>query len=472
MYTYLFFDDQKLFQRSGLVRCYGTPELLPDAVYHDGISSTDLRTAFVFRTDDGLYRMIYQGKYADGQEHCLLARSIDGIHFTPEDVTDRVALENRTAAHELFPVAGGCEIAEVFEDTHNDASERYKMLLCCADSAQHKVHGILYVSPDLLHWNKVEGVEWNGGAEPITGVFYNTKRDCFTIMVRPDWGVRRVGYVDTKDFRTFTPYELCLQVDSLDEPLAELYGMPSLAYGDRYIGFPLIYRGFDSANHSKYHGGTIDAELAYSWDGHHWQRSLRTPFITGLDQQTEAVFGAPNPLTWPSSFVLQENGDLLIYASVSAKDHGPAFSQPGGGRIAVWRLRKDGWIALTTENPETIGVLSTRENIWTAGEAHVNLTAAHATLAVYESTGNDFLAHAAPVEGYSHEDCIPFSGDSTDWVPQFKNGRTLQDLAGRTLVLELKLNDGCVYSICGDFVPCMNLEGARYRMRGIIPTPV
>ena len=82
------------------------------------------------------------------------------------------------------------------------------------------------------------------------------------------------------------------------------------------------------------------------------------------------------------------------------------------------------------------------------------------------------MAHAAPVEGYSHEDCIPFSGDSTDWVPQFKNGRTLQDLAGRTLVLELKLNDGCVYSICGDFVPCMNLEGARYRMRGIIPTPV
>ena len=471
MYRYLFFDDQKLFQRKNLTRCYGTPQLIPDSVYFDEYSSTDLRTAFVFHTDDGKYRMVYQGKLTDKTDRCLIAVSDDGIHFAPEDTTARLTLDDCAVPHELFRIPSG-EIAEVFEDPRNDPNERYKMLMCYTDSANYCVHGVLLTSPDLFHWTQVEGLEWNGGAEPITGVFYNEHRACYTIMVRPDWGVRRVGYVDTKDWRTFTPYELCLQVDSLDAPLDELYGMPSMAYGDRYIGFPHMYRGFESANHSKYHGGTIDAELAYSWDGHHWQRSLRTPFITGLDEQNRAVFGTYNPLLWASAFRVCENGDLLIYTSVSAKEHGPAFSEPGGGRIAVWKVEKDRLIALATESPETEGVLSTRENIWQSGEVHINLACAHATLAVYESRGNDFLAHAYPLAGYAHEDCIPFSGDSTDWVPQFKNGNTLQELVGKTLVLELKMTDGKVFAVSGDFVPAMNLEGARFRMRGIVPTPI
>lgn len=69
-----------------------------------------------------------------------------------------------------------------------------------------------------------------------------------------------------------------------------MYGMPSFEYKDYYVGLPLMYRGFEGVNNTKFQGGTMESELAYSFDGHHWQRGIRTPFITGLDAQNEAVF--------------------------------------------------------------------------------------------------------------------------------------------------------------------------------------
>lgn len=469
MYQYLFFDDQKLFVRKNLERRYGVPELIADSVYHDGHSSTDWRTGYVFKTADGKYRMIYQGKdIADKKQHCFIAVSDDGIHFEPEDVTDCVDVPERVASNELLCLTNG-EIADIIEDPYNTPKERYKMLLCHVEGETMTVHGNLMTSPDLLHWEMVEGVEWNGGAEPITGVFYNTQRECFTLILRPDWGVRRIGYVETRDWRTYTPYTWCLQVDSLDAPLSELYGMPSVPYGGIYLGFPLLYSGFAQELRTKYYGGLIQAELAYSLDGHHWQRSLRTPFITGMDAQNEAVFGYKNPMLWPSSFREDENGDMLIYASVSGKEHGPAFENSDMGRIAVWRVRKNGVIALSTVDENTEGVLATRENIWQGGELHINLQAKHATVAIYECRGDELLSATHLLEGYTHEDCVPFTGDSTDWVPTFKNGKTLDALAGKTLVLEVRLVNGSLYSISGDCIPVMNLQANRYRILGITP---
>ena len=469
MYKYLFFDDQKLFNREKLERAYGTPELIADSIFHDGISSTSLRTPFVFKCDDGRYRMIYQGKIKEGTDHCFIAVSDDGIHFVPEDVTDRSELADRVASHELFKIPSG-EIAEVIEDNYNDASERYKMLLCEVDGENFAIHGVLLTSPDLIRWTKVEGVEWNGGAEPITGIVYNKKRECFTILLRPDWGVRRVGYVETKDWRTYTKYEMCLQADSLDQPLDELYGMPAMEYYGHYIGFPIIYRGFKGVNNAKFFGGTIESELAYSWDARHWQRSLRTPFISGMTEESEKAFGYKNYLLWASCFRIDDNGDVLIYSSVSGLEHGTAFSTPDMGRIAIWRVKKDRFISLNSGTDE--GLLCTRENVWHSGEAHINLKAEKATVAVYMSSGNDNLGISKLVDGYSHEDCIAFSGDSTDWVPVFRSGKTLDDLKGNTVAIEIKVTNGSLYSITADCKPAMNLEGARYRKFGTKPTSI
>ena len=77
----------------------------------------------------------------------------------------------------------------------------------------------------------------------------------------------------------------------------------------------------------------------------------------------------------------------------------------------------DGFIRLTTDNPETPSIISTRENIWSSGELHINISCLNATVAVFESIGDDALGTAHKLEGYSHKACFAFSGDCTNWVP-------------------------------------------------------
>ena len=103
----------------------------------------------------------------------------------------------------------------------------------------------------------------------------------------------------------------------------------------------------------------------------------------------------------------------------------------------------------------------------------MNLQAKKATLAVYEVRDEEQWSMPFLLEGYSHEDCIPFSGNSTNWIPVYQNGKKLDDLQGKTIMLELKIEDGTIYSISGDFTPIMNTEGVRYRqLNGIRPKRV
>ncbi len=471
----LFFDDEKLFGRENVTRVYGEPKL--ESVYYDGEVSTDYFSGYVFRTDDGRTRLVYFGIHeASGRHVCMLAVSEDGVHFVPEDTTDRVELPDRVAPHELFrlPVSDtltGIEIADIYEDVHAAPQQRYKMLLCAMNAAQLQQENLLYTSPDLFSWTQ-QPVDWGVGNEPLADVFYNSRRGCHTILLRPFWGIRRAGYVETTDWETFTPFEPCIQQDSLDDPLTEIYGMSAIEYGGMYIGFPHLYHGLKSSHSAKFNGGDMGTQLAYSYEGRYWLRSLRRPFLDGKTAAKQ--LGYENRMLWLAEAKPQENGDILLYACTTRLEHGPAFRQPGTGRIHVYRLRKDGFIGLASGNAGEASTVITREKIWNGGELTVNLQAKHATVAVWEadrseSTGENVLGISHPVPGYGHEDCLPFSGDSTAWTPQFREGRTLAQLAGRVLVLEVRFEDGTLWSLEGDFTNVSNTQAARYRAFGLLP---
>lgn len=460
----LFLDDEKLFGRENVVRAYGAPQLV--STYFDGIFSTDYNAVYVFRMKNGQYKMIYYGTHIETGKHALLmATSCDGLHFEPEDLTQKIALENRIAEHELLKLPDGSEIASIYEDTTASPPERYKMLVCTLDGLALQIENRLYISPDLYHWTWLEDVNWGVGNEPLTGVFYNKSRSCYTIMLRPYWGIRRVGYVETKDWKTFSEFSPSLQVDSIDQPLDEIYGMPAFSYGDMYIGFPHIYKNLTSTHSAKFWGGDIVSQLAYSFDGRHWQRSLRNDFIPLLPTEH---------LQWLTDMKCFEDGRVNLYACTSELEHGPAFRCPGTGRIKIYQLQNDRFITLRTEDSMKESTVSTREKVWHGGELHVNIDARYATVAVLDSAetedmGGNVLGIARPMEGFGHEDCEPFSGDSIDWVPKFKNGRTLDELTGKTIVFEIKFRDGRLFSLSGDFTNVSNTQAARYRKFHVLP---
>lgn len=468
----LFFDDGHLFGRDNVVRKYGSPKL--ESVYDDGIFSTDTSTGYVFRTSDGRYRMVYSGKnIKDHGIACLMAVSEDGVHFEPESLSEKIKLKNRVAENELFKLPEEePEVACVFDDKHAGLEERYKALVCerYLDGMTQK--NLLYVSPDLLHWKLKRNVNWGVGAEPVADVFYNKDRESNTILLRPDWGVRRVGYVETRDWKSYTKYSPCIQADSLDEPLAEIYGMKAMEYHGMYIGFPYLYSGHQNEYNGKYYGGILGSQLAYSYDGRYWLRSLRTPFL-GMGAALEEGC-CENPLIWLSCAREYEDGDIILYASASEYVHGEAFGKPGTGRIHIYRLRKDGFICLETEDKRRESVVCTREKVWCKGELHVNIRAENATVAVRESSerspqDTNFMGFSEELEGYGHEDCVPFSGDSKDWVPEFRNGKKLDDLKGKTVIFEIRFTNGFLYSLEGDFINIGNIQASRYRKMNKLP---
>lgn len=449
MYTQLFFDDQRLLGREHLTRVYAQPELVSE--YKDPLFSTDYPALSAFEMADGKIRLLYHGCRNNETEGTFLAVSDDGLNFTPESTVNVLQLPGRSADHQVLVTVPGEEVAAVVEDPFCEENERYKMLFTAVNNERMEIDGPVYASPDLIHFHKIRGDMWNGGAEPVTSAFYNETRNCFTIIRRPDWGDRRVGYSDTADFKRFTPFELCLQEDCMDEPLDEIYGMNVLPYAGMYIGFPFLYTGNHSDHFVKFRGGNIYPQLAYSFDGHHFQRSLRTSFL-------KEYCGQPS-MFWLSGLLPRKNGETLMYVVKAGGDHGNGFWHSTGGVISIYRARKDGFIAFKTDCGEE-GLLTTRENIWLSGEVSVNLSAEQTTCAIFDET-------QSAVEGFDHSDCEPFSGDSVAWQPHFRGG-SMERLKGKTLIIEIRMKNGLLYSVSGDMKPVSYHQGRKYRKFGTL----
>ena len=69
----------------------------------------------------------------------------------------------------------------------------------------------------------------------------------------------------------------------------------------------------------------------------------------------------------------------------------------------------------------------------------------------------------------SHEECVPFTGDSIDWKPQWTSGVQLSSLKEKVIIIEIKMTDGSIYSISGDGIQLMNIEASRYRRFKSLP---
>ena len=462
----LFFDDSRLFGKDNVKRVYGKPTLIEDAIYNDGICSTDFCTGNVFKLDDGTYRMLYFAHSTEFKGKKLFAAiSQDGIHFKPEALN----LPETTYPHEIMQLPRDGEVACVYEDPVSK-TERYKLLMSEPNWKTMDVVDVIYTSDDLIHWTKKENVFWGDGTEPLTSVFYNSHKQCHTIVERPFWGVRTVGQKTTTDWETFSEFRHTVGVDSEEESLAEIYGMYAFAYDGMYIGIPHMYRELESEFSAKYHDGIIDTQLTYSEDGEYWHRSLKQPFISGVTENNTVR----REMVWVAGSTYGENGDIYLYASASKLPHGPAFREPGTGEILIYHLRADGFIGLESVDKTTPSRIITREKIWNGGTLHVNLVAQHATVAVYisdesELVSSNVLGIARPLPGYTHEDCVPFTGDSTDFCPVYKSGKTLDELIGKTIVFEIRFTDGTLYSISGDYTDVFNTQAARYRKLGIMP---
>ena len=56
-----------------------------------------------------------------------------------------------------------------------------------------------------------------------------------------------------------------------------------------------------------------------------------------------------------------------------------------------------------------------------------------------------------PIKGFRYQDSIPFSGDEIEYKPQWKGGRSLDELLGKRVYIEIEITEGELYAIRGEF---------------------
>lgn len=444
MASYLFFDDQRLLVREGFTRQLGKPELIPDTLYREG--NVSAAVCHVWQESENSFYLFYQSFLWDIGNRTIIrvAHSTDGLHFSPvSDAAAQAGIENPHYPDQIIP-GWDAELAAVVDSGKSPG--RLKMFISAYEPEKWKCHSDIWQSDDGVHWEKTVQ-EWHrDGTEPLAGIFYNPYYQHYTLICRPFWGTRRVNVSTTQDLCYFTEPQPLLQCDALDEPLVETYGMPAFSYKDMFVGLLHLYHTVPSDTW-KFMGGKMDVQLACSYDGEHWMRSLRIPFMENAAPFEGMIF---------TNFVRSaEDGSILLYASGTDGEHGN-FSA-GNSAIGVFRLREDGFIHLKAEGDAR---LRTRETIL-GDHFDINLCCEAATCALFTQDGQEIL-------GFTHADCVPFSGDCTHWMPCFQGD--MAALKGRVVTIEIKMKKGNIYGINGDFIKLMNIEAWRYEKFGTPPS--
>lgn len=480
MTTILFLDDHPLDRMDNVVRRVGRPQLIPESVYIDPDVNTHFGYPTVFQDEgSGKWRMIYQGRNPGEPDPKLMAESDDGLRWAPRDTTREIDLPDRKHPHQLLPLQQYRQW-NCYVDDLGDPAERIKAPVTDQGTRRIKAPvgegqeggtstARMLVSPDGLSWKVKEDARWHPSPpDPLTSVFWNDVRQSYVITTRPEGGDRRIAVVETKDWKSFTQPELVLQADALDAPLTQPYGMAVIPYEGYYIGLLWLFHCIPEPP-NKYLGGHVDCQLAYSLNGWHFQRGPRDPFIPNGPP------GDPDSGTvYPSCMIPKEDGSLWFYASACTLEHGNVPEGDTGSLIA-YSLRRDGFTYLDSTGGR--GTIGARALYWRGGEVQLNVQGQGGQVRVQVcDTGrvvgqNPTRSATSPLEGYTFEDCEPFSGDDVAWTPTWKSGKTLSQMAGKALRLEVQLDSSRLYAIRGDFVQMLGKQRGLFERDGTVPEP-
>ena len=207
------------------------------------------------------------------------------------------------------------------------------------------------------------------------------------------------------------------------------YGMPVHHHAGIYWGFLWVFRMNDP----------IHTELVTSRDGVHWRRSpARLPLIPlGEDGAWDdgMTFGGPH---WV------EVGDewWFYYAGHDGGHDSPHRK----AAIGLATCKQERLIGL--HGPQNGGgVVVTRLIKWPGGELFIN-AASRGDDAKLSVRVSDAIRN--PLAGFDHADCVPFPGDAVRHKITWAGGRSLANLKGKAVRLEVFLQNADLFTVVAE----------------------
>ncbi|MDF2724217.1 MAG: hypothetical protein K0Q59_3892 [Paenibacillus sp.] len=435
MSTLLFLDDWMLSRRTNLVRRLGKPRWVPEGTLDENMSSDGAwNRPTVFRVPEtGKWRAIYSGVTYENDERIplgmMVADSDDGIHWVKPDVSQLVPLPGRRLPNQVHHAISG---GPAYYDEHDpDPMRRLKFLYTV--SKEKKQYYLS--SPDGIIW-KHEGIWGERVLDAPISIFYNSIRESYVISNRPLGGDRRVAFIETKDFETFSKLQLILTPDPEDSPLMEFYGMTVFPYEDMYIGLLLLMHTEPSQLNKAW--GYFEGGLTYSFDGWTFNRAYHKAFMERNDRSEQG-----GGTVAPSCILVDDSNQIRIYSGASRATHFQKIG-PVDAALIMHVLRLDGFMYL---EPEALkGSLTTKRLRIEGDRLQLNVRAPYGHVRVQILDG-----HGVPFEGFRFDDCVPFTGDALFHTPIWADGRSLGNLAGNVGYIEVEVVNGEIYAIRGDF---------------------
>ncbi len=478
--TLLFVDDHDILYRPGTTRRLRPLDRCPqNPILPARDKPWEINIGWVGNAYDpatGVYQLWYQaftGPFAQKRTHrCLVcyAESTDGIHWAKPDL-DLFDCNGITPTNIVMIGNGGYSDrytnSVLLDQRDADPARRYKMATYdfTVDEDEVERPGLVVAfSADGIHWTKHPHAPLirtsYGGHEPTPyeddperswhipltisdamDVIYDLPRDCFVIYSKmwldgPDGRMHwkhAMGRTMSRDFIHWSKPELVLVPDESDPAWAEFHHSPAFYYNDCYFALLQIL-------HRDVRGGIMDAELAISRDGLHWQRPFRTPFF--LPRGEPGTFDHGSILTNAAPVFLED--EFRFYYG------GYAEGATGGGDITfktgvgMANMPRDRFAALWPQ--EEIGQVTLRPLDLT-GRRGLTLNADAQDGSVQVEVLN---ADGYRVRGFAREDALPITGDGLPlpvrWRGAVGEDKTLADLPAGTYCLRIFLQNAGLYA--------------------------
>ncbi len=455
MNTLLFFDDWYLKNRFNVVRQQGIPQWDQQATFEDACIEGLGNFPTVFRQDTDTWRAMYWA-YTAGVR-LLTAESKDGRAWRRSDVSGLGQPTNRKHRHELFRPETDhfIDAGVVFHDHQEDDPERrFKFVFMEYEPGWSKVTGGLATSPDGLRWAR-EPANWHAKQpDPPFCVFFRKEDRSYVITCRPAFNDRRIAFVETTDWKSFSEPQLIMHPQPNEPPLVQFFGMPVFPYEDYYIGL-LWFLHCDpyEVKETKIEGG-IDCRLAYSYDGRMFNRTFDRPFIP---RNPRGQHGSG--CIYPSSMLIDDENVIRIYSGSSYGEHFRERTTTAEAALLLYTLRMDGFVYL--ESYSHRGWVTTRPFRLHDDKLRLNLRAPHGQVRVQISDSRGTV-----IQGFAFDDCVPFRGDALFHIAQWKD-KHLGELIGQWIRIEFEMTHAELYAVRADLEPFNCSEYVKDNPEGI-----
>jgi len=469
--TWLFWDWWHVEHEDNVELCRGQATWRPEGTYEDPTFDYLGCWPAVWRErESGAWRMLYCNT---GFPLTLMgAESDDGVRWRPMRRPDIEPPGEKYAPNHLFTVqnanGGPVYLDPVAADGRpfklyciqrgGPAVQRAKLdpesyfheIVTGEGAKPYVADQRMATSADGLRWRLDEEARWGKPPwhpDPPINCYYNPRRREHVMITRPGWGDRRIAVQTSPDARAWSGPQLVMQPDPLDPPQVQMYGMPVIPYEGQFVGFLWMAHFSNARRLERFNQlwGTIDCQLAYSFDGVHFQRGLREPFVP-LNEPGEPASGVVYP-----TCMVEHEGELRIYSAATRDLHHQyaktQFVRKGKGppaAVTLHTIRKDGftylasrghWASLTTK---PLAILSP--------ELRLNVQASYGEVAFQLADLN-----TRPLAGFTFDACEPIrEEDSLDRPLRWKD-RDLQSLVGKAVRLEIQFRNARLYALRGSF---------------------